>query len=53
MSLDVDNTDNRLKHDQGMEIGEPTSKILNTLRQEEQKRVIMDMCNFIALPHGI
>ena len=26
LSLDIDNTDNRLKHDLEMEIGEPTSK---------------------------
>ena len=28
LSLDVDNSDNRLKHDREMEIGEPTSKDL-------------------------
>ena len=34
LSVDVDNTDNRLKHDREMEIGEPTSKTLKKLRQE-------------------
>ena len=29
-----------------MEIGEPTSKTLIILRQEQQKRAIMDMCSF-------
>ena len=38
--------DNRLKHDREMEIGEPTSKTLKELRQEQQKRAIMDMCIF-------
>ena len=31
LSLDVDNTDNRLKHDRKMEIGEPTSKTLKVI----------------------
>ena len=53
LSLDVDNTDNKLKHDREMEIGEPTSKTLKKLRHVRQKRAIMDMCSFIALPHGI
>ena len=29
-----------------MEIGEPTSKTLNKLKQEQQKRAIMGMCSF-------
>ena len=53
MSLDVNNTDNRLKHDREMEIGEPTSKALKKLRQVQQKKTIMDMWSFITLPHGI
>ena len=44
--VDVDNTDNRLKHDREIEIGDPTSKTLKKLRQEQQKRTIMDMCSF-------
>ena len=32
LSLDVDNTDNILKYDQEMDIGEPTSKTLKKLR---------------------
>ena len=36
-SLDVDNTDNRLKHDQEMEIGEPTSKYVKNVRREQKK----------------
>ena len=40
LSLDVDNTDNRLKHDREIEIDEPTSKTLKKLRQEQ------DMCSF-------
>ena len=46
LSLDVDNLDNRLKHDREMEIGEPTSKTLKKLREKEQKMAIMDMCSF-------
>ena len=46
LSLDVDNTDNRLKHDREMEIDDPTSKTLKKLRQEQKKRAIMDMCSF-------
>ena len=46
LSLDVDNTDTRLKHDREMEIGEPTSKTLKKLRQEQKKRAIIDMCSF-------
>ena len=33
LSVDVDNTYNRLKHDREMEIGEPTSKVLKKLKQ--------------------
>ena len=36
MSLDVNNTDNRLKHDREMEISESTSKTLKRLRQEQK-----------------
>ena len=32
LSVNVDNTDNRLKHDCGIEIGEPTSKALKKRR---------------------
>ena len=32
LSVDVDNTDDRLKHDREMEIGEPTSKALKNRR---------------------
>ena len=46
LSLDIDNTDNGLKHDREMEIGEPTLKTLKKLRQEQRKRVILDMCSF-------
>ena len=46
LSMDVDKTDNRLKHDQAMDIGEPTSKALKKRRQEQQKRAIMGMHNF-------
>ena len=35
--LDVNNTDNRLKHDREMEIGESTLKNLKKLRQEQNK----------------
>ena len=34
---DVDNMDNILKHEREMEIGEPTSKTLKRLRQEQQQ----------------
>ena len=37
---------NRLKHDREIEIGEPTSKTLKKLRQEQLKRAIMGMCCF-------
>ena len=37
LTLDVNNTDNRLKHDREMEIGESTSKTLKMLRQEQKK----------------
>ena len=40
------NMDNRQKHDREMEIGEPTLKTLKKLRQEQQKRAIMDICSF-------
>ena len=46
LPVDVDNMDNRQKHDREMEIGEPTSKALKKPRQEQQKRAIMDMCSF-------
>ena len=42
LSLDVDNTDNRLKHEREMEMGKPTSKTLKKLRQEQPKITIMD-----------
>ena len=35
LSVDIDNTDNRLKHDQEIEIGEPTSKALKKSRYEQ------------------
>ena len=37
LSLDLNNTDNRLKHDREMEIGESTSKTLKKLRQKQKK----------------
>ena len=37
LSLDVNNTDNRLNHDREMEIGESTSKTLKKLIQEQKK----------------
>ena len=47
LSLDVDNTNNRLKYDREMEISEPISKTLKKLRREPQQRaIIMDMCCF-------
>ena len=47
LSLDLNNTDNRLKHDREMEIGESTSKTLNKLRQEQKKSHNgVDMCSF-------
>ena len=49
LCLDVDNPDNRLKHDRKREIGGLTSKTLKKLRQEQQERAIMDMCSFMLL----
>ena len=46
MSVDVDNTDNRRKHDREMEIGESTSKAWKKRIQEQQKRAIMDIHSF-------
>ena len=46
LSLDLDNSDNRLKHDREIDSGEPTSKTLKRLRQEQQKMAIMDMFSF-------
>ena len=46
LSLDVDNTENSLKHDREMEIGEPTLKTLKKLGQQQQRRAIMDICSF-------
>ena len=38
LSLDVENTDNRLEHDREMEIGEPTSKTLKKRRQKNSRK---------------
>ena len=37
LSVDVDNTDNRLKHDQEMEIGGPTSKAVKSADKNSRK----------------
>ena len=37
LSLNVNRTDNRLKHDREIEIDESTSKTLKKLRQEQKK----------------
>ena len=42
----VNNTDNRLKHDREMEIGESTSKNLEEAVTKTEERAIMDMCSF-------
>ena len=46
LSVDIDNTYNRLEYDREMKIGEPSSKTLKKLRQERPKMVIMDIHSF-------
>ena len=42
LSVNIDNTDNRLKHDREMEMAKSSSKTLKKLKQAQQKRDIID-----------